>query len=339
MRKTSKNNKNEITIKSNSIFDKLIELKNQIDKLEREMILNIREQKISFSELFEQVQDNKDLLKYCRSESQITIIQPRYSLLNCLSTKDYEKSSCAMFRSNNIVYLTLIFKGTIEPISPRLAEIALDMPMWKILSGTFKMESLSNCLSIEKEKKERENRLCMKLKQNGNKVILKINKNETNIQTYWDKSNIAQFTIKANFFIQPTPVRASGIFYLFNIASTKVVAVNKENRNSELELTNDWEAGSLFEIYNENSDMKIKANNLYLNNDNGCIKLQKNKNIETEIIYMTGFSDIVYVVLYQNKKPFYLSSDNMKDNGTEEKLILDNEPTTKCQFLIVPILN
>ena len=64
MRKTSKNNKNEITIKSNSIFDKLIELKNQIDKLEREMILNIREQKISFSELFEQVQDNKDLLKY-----------------------------------------------------------------------------------------------------------------------------------------------------------------------------------------------------------------------------------------------------------------------------------
>ena len=319
MRKTSKNNKNEITIKSNSIFDKLIELKNQIDKLEREMILNIREQKISFSELFEQVQDNKDLLKYCRSESQITIIQPRYSLLNCLSTKDYEKSSCAMFRSNNIVYLTLIFKGTIEPISPRLAEIALDMPMWKILSGTFKMESLTNCLSIEKEKekKERENRLCMKLKQNGNKVILKINKNETNIQTYWDKSNIAQFTIKANFFIQPTPVRASGIFYLFNIASTKVVAVNKENRNSELELTND----------------------LYLNNDNGCIKLQKNKNIETEIIYMTGFSDIVYVVLYQDKKPFYLSSDNMKDNGTEEKLILDNEPTTKCQFLIVPKLN
>jgi len=69
------------------------------------------------------------------------------------------------------------------------------------------------------------------------------------------------------------------------------------------------------------------------------LNYKKNKNIETEIIYMTGFSDIVYVVLYQDKKPFYLSSDNMKDNGTEEKLILDNEPTTKCQFLIVPKLN
>ena len=34
------------------------------------MILNIREQKISFSELFEQVQDNKALLKYYFNSSQ-----------------------------------------------------------------------------------------------------------------------------------------------------------------------------------------------------------------------------------------------------------------------------
>lgn len=336
MIKTTTENKNEIA----SIFDKLIELKNQIDKIEHELIINKREQKIAFSELFAQVQDNKDLLNYCRSESQITIIQPKYTLLNCLSTKDYAVSSCALFRSNNIVYLTIIFKGTIEASPQRtaeIAEIALDMPMWKIHSGIFKMESLVHCLSIEKEEKERSNRLCMKLKQSGNKVILKINKNETNIQTYWDKNNNAQFTVKANFFIEPTPVRATGIFYLFNIASTKVAAINN-NKNSELELTNDWENGFLFEIYKENSDMKIRANNLYLNNDNGCIKLQRNKNIENEIIYMTGFSDIVYVVLYQDKKPIYLSAD-LSSNETENKLILEKEPTTKCQFLIIPKLN
>ena len=337
MMKTSSENKNEIATKNNSIFDKLIELKNQIDKIEHELAINIGEQKIAFSELFAQVQDNKDLLNYCRSESQITIIQPRYTLLNCLSTKDYSVSSSAMFRSNNIVYLTIIFKGTIEALSPRTAQIALDMPMWKIHSGIFKMESLAHCLTIEKEEKERSNRLCMKLKQSGNKVILIINKNETNIQTYWDKNNNAQFTVKANFFIEPTPVRATGIFYLFNISSTKVAAINND-KNSELELTNDWENGFLFEIYKENSDMKIRGNNLYLNNDNGCIKLQRNKNIENEIIYMTGFSDIVYVVLYQDKKPFYLSAD-LSSNETENKLILEQEPTTKCQFLIIPKLN
>ena len=92
MMKTSSENKNEIATKNNSIFDKLIELKNQIDKIEHELAINIGEQKIAFSELFAQVQDNKDLLNYCRSESQITIIQPRYTLLNCLSTKDYSNS-------------------------------------------------------------------------------------------------------------------------------------------------------------------------------------------------------------------------------------------------------
>ena len=154
MIKTSTENKNEKIIKNNNIFDKLIELKNQIDKIEHEFIINRREQKIAFSELFAQVQDNKDLLNYCRSESQITIIQPRYTLLNCKSKKDYEESSCALFRSNNIVYLTIIFKGTIEALPTPTAEIALDMPMWKIHSGIFKMESLEHCLSIEKDNKD-----------------------------------------------------------------------------------------------------------------------------------------------------------------------------------------
>ena len=343
---TSTENKNEIVVSNNSIFDKLVEVTNHLKKIERDMIINIGEQKIVFSELFAQVQDNADLLSFCRSESQITIVQPRYTLLNCISTKDYSKSTCAMFRSNNIVYFTIIFKGIIEgALPPRIAEIAIDMPMWKICSGTFKIESLEHCLSIEKEKKdkkgdnERTNRLCAKLKQEGNKIILKINKNESNIQTYWDQSNQAQFTIKGSFFIEPTPVRATGIFYLFNISSTNVVcAINKDNSDSELELTNDWEAGCLFEIYKENSEMKIRANNLYLNNANGCIKLEKNKKNETDINYMPGFSDIVYVVLYQDKRPAYLSWQE-NENNDEKKLILEEEPTTRSQFMIIPKLN
>ena len=64
-------------------------------------------------------------------------------------------------------------------------------------------------------------------------------------------------------------------------------------------------------------------NNLYLNNANGCIKLEKNKKNETEINYMPGFSDIVYVVLYQDKRPAYLSWQE-NENNDEKKLILAN---------------
>ena len=79
--------------------------------------------------------------------------------------------------------------------------------------------------------------------------------------------------------------------------------------------------------------MKIRANGQYLNNVNGCVKLLKNKSTDIEISYIPGFSDIVYVVLYQDKNPTYLSVDEK-----ESKLILENEPTTKSQFMIIPKL-
>ena len=337
MKEISAQEQNEIVIKNGSIFDKLVDITNRLNQIEQNMVINIREQRIAFSELFAQVKDNADLLNYCRSESQIAIIQPNYTLLNCISKKDYSESTCAMFRSNNIVYLAIIFKGIIEgSLPPNRAEIAIDMPMWKICAGNIKIESLIGCLSIEKDNKESSNRLCAKLKQDKNKVILVINKNESNIQTYWDKSNRAQFTIKASFFIEPTPVRATGNFYLFNISSAKVISAinnNIRNRESELDLSNDWESGCLFEIYKENSEMKIRANGQYLNNVNGCVKLLKNKSTDIEISYIPGFSDIVYVVLYQDKNPTYLSVDEK-----ESKLILENEPTTKSQFMIIPKL-
>ena len=133
-----------------------------------------------------------------------------------------------MFRSKNIVYLTLIFEGIIEEKQGK-AEIALEMPMWKINAGTFKIESLSKCLSRE----ENINILCVKLKQTDNEVILCIKKNVFDVQIDCDKSNKAKFTIRGNFFIELIPIRATGKFYIYNIASTKVISVDK----SELVLT------------------------------------------------------------------------------------------------------
>jgi len=317
----------KINEKNMSMLDKLVELGNNIKSLDQKMFIKFKERKIVESELFAQVQDNRDLLDYCRGESQITIIQPKYNLQNCKSTKDESKSSCAIFRSKNIVYLTIVFEGKIEEKNDvGRAEITLEMPIWKILSGTFKVESIQHCLSKENSI----NKLSVKLNQKGNKMILCLNKSEFNIQTYWEKDDKAKFTIRGNFLIDPTPVRATGNFFVYNIATNKVIGIN----NNELILANDWEKGSLFEIYKENTEMKIKANNKYLNINGGKVKLERNKNAEIEVSYMPGFTDIIYIILYQDKRELYLSSE---ENGNN--LILENEPTTKCQFLIIPEIN
>ena len=105
--------KENINEKNKNKLDKLVELGNNIKLLEHKMFIKFKERKIVESELFAQVQDNRDLLNYCRGESQITIIQPKYNLKNCTSIKDESKSSCAIFRSKNIAYLTIVFEGKI----------------------------------------------------------------------------------------------------------------------------------------------------------------------------------------------------------------------------------
>lgn len=323
-----KNTKEQNTIEiPKDKLTKLVEATFKLNLLELKFKTKFNEKYAVESEIYHQIHDNRNFLNSIRGESEITIIQPEYNLLNCICNKNDKVSSCAIFRSNNIVYLTIVFEGNIEikEGETRKAEVTLEMPMWKILAGTFKIESLSFCLAKESSL----NKLCLKLNQKGNEVRLCINQNELDIQTYWDKSDKAKFTIRANFFIEPTKVRAAGMFYIYNIAFSKAIG----NNNNELVLVNDWKKGNLFEIYNEKSEMKIKAKNKYLNNNNGCIKLENNKNTETEIVYMPGFSDIVYIVLYQNDRPTYLSVD---ESG--KKLTLENEPNTKSQFLIIPEL-
>ena len=307
----------------NNNLDKFVVLANGINLLEQKMDIILKEKYAVESELYEQILDNRNLLNAYKGESEITIVQPEFTLLNCKSTQNKKISCCAMFRSKNIVYLTLIFEGKIEEKQGK-AGITFEMPMWKINAGTFKIESLSKCLSRE----ENINKLCIKLKQTGNEVNLSIQKNEFDVQTYWDNSDNAKFTIRGNFFIEPIPIRSTGKFYIYNIASSKVISVNK----GELVLSNNWKAGYLFEIYKEKGEMRIKANNKYLNNDNGSIKLVS-KTIENEIVYMPGFSDIIYILLNINNINTYISSE---DEGN--KLILENEPNTKCQFMIIPEL-
>ena len=66
-----------------------------------------------------------------------------------------------------------------------------------------------------------------------------------------------------------------------------------------------WKEGRFFEIYEENGNEKIRINNKYLSVMNGLIKLETNQNkeIENEIRYIPGYSEIIQIILYINKKP------------------------------------
>ena len=99
-------------------------------------------------------------------------------------------------------------------------------------------------------------------------------------------------------------------------------------------MTNNWKEGNLIEIYEENNKEKIRINNKYLNDNNGLIKLESNKNKENEIEirYIPGYSDIIQIILLnKQKKQMFLEEK-------EENIILVEEPTAKSQFLIIPEL-
>ena len=66
---------------------------------------------------------------------------------------------------------------------------------------------------------------------------------------------------------------------------------------------------------------------------NGLIKLESNKNKESEIEirYIPGYSDIIQIILYNNKKSMFLEEK-------DEKIILTENSTDKSQFIIIPEL-
>jgi hypothetical protein len=227
-----------------------------------------------------------------------------------------------MFRSKNIIYITIKFVGRIEEIMGLgKAKIEIKMPMWLIYSGSFNVESINNCLSQENNMV----RLSVKYEQEGNKLYLNINQSDLGDQTYWIKSlNFCNFTIKGNFMIQPPTRRLLGNFYIYNINFNKSISEN----NDSLSLTDNWEKGCLLEIYLDKNLEQIKINNKFLNIKDNNIKLESIKKNENEIRYTPGYSDLIQIVLLNDKKQMFLEASGNKIN-------LRNE---KTQFLIVPKL-
>lgn len=309
-------------IKENNCFEAISHLCNHIKNLEKKIEENYKVE----SELLYMIQENRLLINLFRSESQISIIHPEFELMNCISIQDKDKTSCLMFRSKNIVYITIVFEGKIEEIKGLgKTQIKLKLPMWLIYSGSFIVESLYNCLSEEKKI----TRLCVKYEQNGNEIILNINQSDLDIQTYWMKNKkYTNFTIKGNFMIQPPSRRRLGKYYLYSISSNKTIC----EKNGKLFLIKDWKSANTFEIYEENSQEKIRINNKYLNSMNGQIKLESNKKNENEIRYIPGYSDIIQIIIFLDKKPMLLEEN-------EDNIILVEQSTEKSQFLIIPELS
>ena len=305
---------------------KVMELNNKMNSLDEIMRQKFIELSKVKTELLYQTEENKLLIDLYHRESEISIMKPKFTLLNCKYNIDTKKSSCVLFRVKNIVYMTLVFKGDILEKTKELgkASIAIEMPMWKIYSGMFNVETLNNCLNNEDKLKH----LCAKYEQNGNKIIIYINQNKFDEQTYWKVNKNSEFTIKANFFIEPPLRRRLGKFYIYNVLSNQVIREN----NNELILDDDWTKGSLLEIYEDKKEMKIRFNNKYINSaNNNNVFLDKNKKLDNDIDFVPGFADIIQIILYIDKASFYLTIE-------ENKLVLNNDSSGNNQFLIIPYL-
>ena len=262
-------------IKENNSLEILYYLCQQIKTFDEK----IEESYKAESELLYLIQENRILINLFRGESQISIIHPDFELLNCISSKS-DESACVMFRSKNIVYMTIKFEGKIKEItSPGKAKIEIKMPMWLIYSGSFNVESINNCLSQENDIE----------------------------QTYWIKSlDSCNFTIKGNFMIQPPSRRLLGNFYIYNINFNKVISVN----NNSLILIDDWEKGCYMEIYLDKNLEQIKINNKYVNIKDNNVKLESIKKNDNEIRYVPGY--------YKDKKPMFLEVSGNNINLTED---------------------
>ena len=307
-------------------FGIVMELNNKMNSLDEIMRQKFIELSKVKTELLYQTEENKLLIDLYHRESEISIMKPKFTLLNCKYNIDTKKSACVLFRVKNIVYMTLVFKGDILEKTKELgkASIAIEMPMWNIYSGMFNVETLNNCLNNEDKLKH----LCAKYGQNGNKIIIYINQNKFDEQTYWKVNKNSEFTIKANFFIEPPLRRRLGKFYIYNVLSNQVIREN----NNELILDDDWTKGSLLEIYEDKKEMKIRFNNKYINSaNNNNVFLDKNKKLDNDIDFVPGFADIIQIILYIDKASFYLTIE-------ENKLVLNNDSSGNNQFLIIPYL-
>jgi len=127
--------------------------------------------------------------------------------------------------------------------------------------------------------------------------------------------------------IQPPSRRRLGKYYIYNITADKVVSEDK----GTLSVIKDWKSGCLLEIYEENKKEKIKIADQFINIHDDSIKLEKTEKNENEIRYIPGYSDIIQIVIFKDKKPMFIEA-----NG--DNIVLTEDASDKCQFLILPEL-
>ena len=112
---------------------------------------------------------------------------------------------------------------------------------------------------------------------------------------------------------------------MFNPILNKVIY----EHNNSLSLTDNWEEGCLFEVYEENKIEKRRINDKFLNISNGDLKLDKNENNDIKYIYIPGYADITIIQVMDNKMQKFVE-------GKNNELILGKEPVENSQFVLIP---
>ena len=323
--------------KEEDFLTKVMDLNNKMNLLDEIMYNKFVELAKVKTELLYQTEENRLLMELYHGESEISIMKPKFTLKNIEYKIEEKNTACVLFRVKNLVYMTLVFEVEISKTTKDLADaiIEINMPMWKIYSGMFNVEHIYHCIKDEpgyiigknkKGKNKELNKICAKYEQKGNKLSIRINKDEFGAYAFWRaNSKKAELTIKANFFIEPPLRRRLGKFYVYNVLSDQVIL----DKNNTLVLDNNWTNGSLMEIYDDNKEMKIRINNKYLNNADNNVILEKDKKLDNEIEFVPGFADIIQIILYIDKKPFFLTIE-------QNQLVLKDEFSGNNQFLIIP---
>lgn len=315
--------KNHKFMKENQSMEIIEILSKKIKSLEEQLSKKFDESLKVEESLGYMIQENRTGIHMFRSENKTLKLKPKFELLNCKYSMGND-SKCEIFRTKNIIYMKIEFNGKIEEKEGSgRAVIGIKMPMWLIYSGSFNIETLSNCLSRENKIES----LCTRYEQSGNHLKIYINKDEFDTQTYWNQNNNSKFIINGNFLIEPPSIIKLRKYYLYNLSQHKILCV----KNNSLSKTDKWEEGCLLEICDDNQKSVIKVNGKYLNLNNGFIKLENNNKTSVGLKYIPGFADMAIISLSDGKNISFLEL-------VQDKVVTGKEINEKCQFILIPEL-
>ena len=102
---------NYILVNDNNFMEIMLFLCQYIKSFDKKMNQTYKDE----SELLYRIQENRLLINFARGETQCSYIYPKFELLNCKSTQN-KNSYCLLYRTQNIVYMTIKFEGKIEEV-------------------------------------------------------------------------------------------------------------------------------------------------------------------------------------------------------------------------------